>query len=94
MAAFGFCFLTASSCNSSLVHNLQPQLLTGSNHHARLQVSPPYSNLTYWQSARTVLQDEGEVSARFLKRTQSLAPGSARHRCGKGNGRCYIAFVF
>jgi hypothetical protein len=46
--AFGFCFLTASNCNSSLVHTLQPQLLlTGINHHARLQVSLPFSNLAF-----------------------------------------------
>jgi hypothetical protein len=91
--AFGFCFLTAGSCNSSLVHTPQPQLLlTGSNHHARLRVSLPYSNLTFWQSGRTVLHNEGGVSPRLPKRNYSLAMSSAEHRCGERNGRNRFAF--
>jgi hypothetical protein len=92
--AFGLFFLTASNCNSSLLHILQPQLLTGSSHHPCLQVSLSYSNVTFRQSGRTVLQCEGEVTARFLMRNCSLAMSSAKHRCGEGNGRNCFAFCF
>jgi hypothetical protein len=80
MAAFGFCFLTIGNCSRSSVHNLQPQLLlTGIIYHASLPVSLSYSNLTFRQSGRTVLQGEGEVTARFLKRNSSVAVSSAKH---------------
>ena len=93
--AFGFCLLTAGNCNSSLVHNLQPQLLlTGIIYHACLQVSLLYSNLTFRPSGRRVLQGEGEVTALFLKRNCTLAMSSAKHRCREGNGRnCFASLV-
>jgi hypothetical protein len=91
--AFGSCFLIAGNCNSSLVQNLQLQLLlTGIIYHACLPVSLSYSNLTFRPSGRRVLQGEGEVTARFLRRNCSLALSSARHRCGEGNGRNCFAF--
>ena len=93
--AFGFCVLTARNCNSSLVHTLQLQLLlTGINHQARLRVSRPYSNLTFRQSGRTVLQNEGEANACLLNRNCSLAMSSAKHECGAEMGAITWLFCF
>jgi hypothetical protein len=95
MVAFGFCFLTATNCPTTFVHTLQSQQLrTGIIQYARPALPLQYSNLTIRQSGRTVLQDKGEVIARFLMHSHSLTLIRAKHGWAERTGVGTLLFTF